>query len=374
MTLDLGPLLRGEGLKLRAEAPGFRSGTVTLPPSSFPDPESLGDADPPPLTWPETVALPPIYSSPEWLLFQAREHPLRSFTLVGLLALPIGLAGWQTRQRQRESDRRRRLEIVSARPNQLDPMQGTSLGGYLLESRLGTGGMATVYRGIPTDSLDESLAVAIKVMKPELWEDPELRKRFQREMRVNQLLIHPNIVQLYDFGEHDTVLYMVMELVDGQPLNLMIPRGGMTAERASAYMLALVDAMAFAHKKGVVHRDLKPRNILVTARGVPKVLDFGIAVQDDLSRITQTGTALGTPAYMPPEQFTSGGHLYDPRSDQYALGITFYELLTGRVPFEGPDPMAVAFMQMHDLPPSIQAVDSGVVLIMGAHGLHDQVG
>ncbi len=358
LTLDLGPLLTGEGVKLTATLNGCQNTSVTLAPSLFPDPEALGNAEPPPVVL-DPVQLPvsPLY----WPWYQLRDHTLRSLGLVGLVVAPLAWALWQTRLRGVEAERRRKLELVRARPAQFDPLVGTVLGGYLLEARIGIGGMATVYRGLPEATLADSEAVAVKVMKAEYCEDAELRKRFVREMQVNQALIHPHIVQLHDMGEAEGgVLYMVMELVEGQPLNLLIPRGGMTEQRAAAYMVALVDAMAFAHRKGVVHRDLKPKNIFVTSKGVAKVLDFGIAIQDDLSRITQTGTALGTPAYMPPEQFSSGGKVFDPRSDQYALGITFYELLTGEVPFEASDPMVVAFKQMHDAPPSLRSLRSDV--------------
>ncbi|MBT9587369.1 serine/threonine protein kinase [bacterium] len=263
------------------------------------------------------------------------------------------LYGWRRHQQNKTltdyADRARAL-AAQARYGQ-DPLvrDQRELGPYKIVDKLGEGGMATVYKALPTATLDEKDAVAIKLMKAELT-SPEDRKRFLREIQVVRELNHPNIVRLEHFGETlEEELYMAMELVDGQPL--AIQSQGQSAQQVSLLLRPILKALVYAHGRGVVHRDIKPANILVTGSGQVKLMDFGLARTHEATQVTKTGTMLGSPAYVPPEQLTGGA--LDPRCDQYSLGATLYEMLTGAVPFERPDTMAVLMAHMLEAPPPL---------------------
>lgn len=263
-------------------------------------------------------------------------------------AILIGLTAWGARQQYRSS----RLKALHASSERSDPLLANGpaqLGPYLAVRRLGMGGMATVYWSVPVASLRDEDAVAIKVVQAQFADNPEFRLRFARECKLATELIHPAIVRTIDSNTQEGLLYLVMELVEGQSLKSLIPPEGMPVERALQLLDPVLDGLIYAHQKGVVHRDLKPDNIMVVKGERPKIMDFGLAKSSDVSDVTKTGTALGTPAYLPPEQFL--GADLDFRSDQYSLGISLYQMLTGRVPFEGTDPMAVAFRHVNETPP-----------------------
>ena len=214
-----------------------------------------------------------------------------------------------------------------------------SLGRYIINGRLGEGAMADVYR-----AMDPSIGrqVAIKVLKPEYARNPELIVRFLREARAAGALSHPNIATIYEVGEEAGVAYIAMELVEGQPLDSMLQTGGrMPYERVLMFGAQLAGALGYAHRMGVVHRDVKPSNILLSSDGrTAKLVDFGVAridepdAEDDqhLAR-TQFGQMIGTPRYMSPEQAL--GLPVEPRSDLFSLGIVLYEMVTGKVAFPG---------------------------------------
>lgn len=212
------------------------------------------------------------------------------------------------------------------------------LGRYRIEGRLGEGAMADVFR-----AHDPGIGrtVAIKVLKPEFRRDPQLGARFVREARAAGALSHANIATIYDVGGADDVPYIAMELVDGQPLDTVIEaHGRMPYERVLALGAKLADALGYAHRQGVVHRDVKPSNIMLSADGTTvKLLDFGVArigegdgADKHLAR-TQVGQMVGTPRYMSPEQAL--GLPVDARSDLFSLGVVLYEMVTGRVAFGG---------------------------------------
>ncbi|MGE0494864.1 MAG: serine/threonine-protein kinase [Vulcanimicrobiota bacterium] len=223
----------------------------------------------------------------------------------------------------------------------------TELGGYRLVQEVGHGGMATVYRAVPADSLDEKAAVAIKVLDRKLAQRPEFVDRFRREIEVSRWLVHPAVVKILDWGEERGYLYLVMEFVDGQNLRDHMQQPLSLAE-AVALLEPIMAGVHYAHRRGVVHRDLKPENIMLTRSGKPKVMDFGLARELQSQKLTKTGTAMGTPAYMSPEQIR-GDELH-PACDQYGLGVLAFELLTGRLPFDG-DPMQLMFCHMSEDPP-----------------------
>ena len=207
--------------------------------------------------------------------------------------------------------------------------EGLRVGPYELLERIGRGGMATVYRAYHS-ALDRD--VAIKVLPDFFAEHAEYRDRFQREARSVARLTHPNIVDVFDFGYHEETPYIVMELVDGATLEDQM-RAPMALETALAYLEPVAKALDYAHSHGVLHRDIKPTNILIRRDGAPVLGDFGLSVMLDAKlRHTAADTVLGTAEYMSPEQ--ARGYKTGPASDRYSLAVVAYEMLTGRLPFE----------------------------------------
>ena len=239
-------------------------------------------------------------------------------------------------------------------------ISGTKLGPYEIQSPLGAGGMGEVYRATDTKLGRD---VALKVLPTEMAHDPERLARFRREAKALAQLDHPNIVTIYTVEECDGVHFLTMQLVEGQPLDRLIPAGGLPFEQIVEIASALGDALAAAHDKGIVHRDLKPANVMVSNEGRVKVLDFGLAkdvrgatVGDATltSSQTQVGVVMGTPAYMSPEQ-TSGRPL-DHRTDIFSLGVVLHEMATGRRPFEGSSSAELISAILRDIPPSVTEV------------------
>jgi eukaryotic-like serine/threonine-protein kinase len=212
-----------------------------------------------------------------------------------------------------------------------------SFGRYRLLKLLGKGGMGVVYLA---DDTTLGRRVALKVPTTPLAEGSPQRERFLREARAASTLSHPNLCPVYDVNEIDGVLFMTMAFVEGKPLSKVVQKGQQLPERAVATVIRqLALAMQAAHEAGIIHRDLKPANIMITPKKQPVIMDFGLAWQmtgTEDTRITQSGTILGTPAYMSPEQVNSDLKAMGPGTDIYSLGVILYELLAGRLPFEGP--------------------------------------
>jgi serine/threonine-protein kinase len=215
---------------------------------------------------------------------------------------------------------------------------GDTLDHYRLDATVARSGMATLFKA--TDQRD-GRQVAIKVPHAEMEADPVLVERFQREQEIGQELDHPGVVKTFD-GEERSRLYMVIEWVEGRLLrSILNEERKLPIERATNFALQICDALDAMHKHGVVHRDLKPENIMVDDQDRVKLIDFGIAMKEDARRITfvEMSPSLGTPDYISPEQVK--GQRGDQRSDIYALGVMFYEMLTGEPPYSGPNPLAV---------------------------------
>jgi tRNA A-37 threonylcarbamoyl transferase component Bud32 len=230
-------------------------------------------------------------------------------------------------------------------------MIGTVLSGrYRLEAKLGSGGMSTVYLA-RDETLDRQ--VAVKVMHREMSEQPEQQERFRREARAVAKLSHPNVVAVIDAGEDGGHPYIVFEYVEGENLKQRIKRlGPLDPQEALAYAIEIAAGLAVAHERRMVHRDVKPQNVLIDAEGRAKVTDFGIARQLEQQGVTDTGRVLGTTDYVSPEQAMGQG--VDPRSDIYSLGVVLYEMLTGEVPFSADTQVGVAMKHVNEELPDVQ--------------------
>ncbi len=233
------------------------------------------------------------------------------------------------------------------------------LGKYLIEAELGRGGMGVVYRA-HQPSLERT--VAIKLLSSDLIGDPDGVRRFRLEAKSVARLNHPNIVQVYDIEEEENLIYLVMEFVDGESLDGLISKTVLTESRCLKIVADIADALHFAHEKGIVHRDVKPANVLMTSDGRVKVADFGLAyLIDREGGTTRTGFLVGSPNYMSPEQAT--GQKIDRRSDIYSLGVVLFRMLTGRVPFVAESSHAVLFMQVGQEPPDPREMNKGISLV-----------
>ncbi|HEX3424876.1 MAG TPA: protein kinase [Acidimicrobiales bacterium] len=232
------------------------------------------------------------------------------------------------------------------------------LGGrYRIQRHLATGGMAEVY--LAHDQLLDR-PVAVKVLFPELARDPTFVERFRREAQAAARLNHPNIVSVYDFGQDGAAFYIVMEYVEGRPLSAIIrAEAPMAPERAAAIAAEVAAGLEAAHREGIIHRDVKPANVLVTDDGMVKVADFGIARATDARMdLTMPGMVIGTATYLSPEQ--AQGAAVDQRSDVYSLGLVLYEMLTGQAPFRGDNLNAVAYKQLNEVPPPPSSINPAV--------------
>ncbi|MCE7873939.1 serine/threonine protein kinase [bacterium CPR1] len=251
------------------------------------------------------------------------------FLALGVV-LCAALSAWALSVRRRQLQTRQEIhELARAqslvRADASDPYLGKCLGPWTLLERLGCGGMGVVYRAQGREG-----QVALKIIRQEQCEDQNIRARFVREIALCGKLNHPNLIKIHMCDEQEGLLYYVMELISGTTLSEKVEPQGLPAHQALGYFIPIVQAVHQIHKAGIVHRDIKPSNVMIDQSGRVVVMDFGLAKSSSSAPLTATGEALGTPEYMAPEQIRGS---LDARSDQYALGIICYELLTGRRPF-----------------------------------------
>ena len=245
----------------------------------------------------------------------------------------------------------------------MDNLIGRTLDGlYTVRELIGTGGMANVYKAVvgPGGPVPEGTVVAVKVLRQELMHDPDLVRRFKNESKAISLLNHPNIVKVYDVSVSDTLQYIVMEYVDGMTLREYLnERGGKLTSRETVHFISqILKALDHAHHNGVVHRDIKPQNIMLLDNGQLRMMDFGIARISRAENQLSGGKAMGSVHYISPEQ--AKGDETDFTSDIYSVGVMMYEMLSGHLPFDADDVVEVAIKQISDKPRSLQELAPGV--------------
>jgi len=227
---------------------------------------------------------------------------------------------------------------------------------YQIIKTIGEGGMANVYLAYDV-ILDRN--VAVKILRGDLANDEKFVRRFQREALSASSLSHPNIVEVYDVGEDNGFYYIVMEYIEGRHLKqLLKKRGKLTISEAVDIMLQLTDGMSVAHDHYIIHRDIKPQNIMILENGMVKITDFGIAMAINSTQLTQTNSVMGSVHYLPPEQANGKGSTI--QSDIYSMGILFYELLTGTLPYKGDNAVEIALKHLKEKIPSIKEFDDSI--------------
>lgn len=263
-----------------------------------------------------------------------------------MLVLICGFLVPRNRRLKKKIEQLSRWETIAARVKKADSMNGYIVGSYRLVEKIAEGGMASVYRAVPKETLDEEKSAAIKLMSEDISGDEDYCIRFKREMSITSIMDHPSILRIYDYGEQRGMLYLVMELAEGGTLKDQIPQHGLPLKRFYHLFKPVIEAIHYAHGRGIIHRDIKPENVLITGSGIVKVSDFGAAHLKHHS--TVTGETLGTPSYMAPEQVTS--NQTDERTDQYSLGIMAYQMLTGKLPFQDEKTVSIVYKQVRETP------------------------
>src|SRR6266436_6542621 len=281
--------------------------------------------------------------------------PLNDQTLDG--AVPSGVPPASTTPRGTSA-----WSVAVAPPPDAPYAQGEELVGTLLAERyeilalLGQGGMGAVYKARDTE-LDR--LVALKIIRPELTTNPEILKRFKQELILARQVTHRNVIRIFDLGQADGFKFITMEYLEGQDLRgVLRAKGKLTPEEAARVILQICRALEAAHGEGVIHRDLKPQNIMLDANGRAYVMDFGIARSAYLPGMTQTGALVGTPEYMSPEQ--AKGEKLDERSDLFSLGTILYELIIGHSPYYSDTPLATLWKRIQEKAKPLNEIDPTV--------------
>lgn len=268
---------------------------------------------------------------------------------LGGLALLLVAGVLATRWRRRASSSAAEVRVLAQQLDTSgDPLIGKLMGRYRVEARLGQGGMGSVYR-----VRDDVGSYAAKVIYFENLES-QMVDRFRREFKLLSQLQHPTFPRCFDYHEKEGMAFQVMELIEGQTLRQSMRDGGLPWETVRPWVMAILEGLDCAHQQGIVHRDLKPENIMIDGSQL-KVLDFGIARQAQVTAITMTGQAFGTPQYIAPEQVYGSSTEVDARTDLYSLGVILYELLTGHPPFQSDDVQELISMHLSTPMPPLPA-------------------
>lgn len=258
-------------------------------------------------------------------------------------------------------------EIKKKNINNSDQLIMKPFGQYIITDKIGSGGMASVYRALPEKSSSNEDSVAIKVMKIDEIGNIEYIDRFKREIRISTRLNHPNILRILDFGEQEVnldsggrmgLLYIIMELIEGKTLKEVIPPEGFSIPEFLKVFSPILEAVNYAHDNDTIHRDLKPDNIMQRKDGMIIIMDFGLARAERGGTITQSGTTIGTPAYMSPEQ--ASGQRLDSRTDQYSLGVVAYQMLSGKLPFFDENTINLVFKHITEPPPPLRGIRNDI--------------
>ncbi|MEG2931041.1 MAG: protein kinase, partial [Ruthenibacterium sp.] len=240
----------------------------------------------------------------------------------------------------------------------MDKFIGKRLDGrYLIQTLLGSGGMAVVYKAV---DLKENKVVAVKILREECMNNEDLVRRFKNESKAISVLNHPNLVKVYDVSVSDKLQFIVMEYIDGITLKdyMEFRKQPLTYKETLHFVSQTLLALQHAHAKGIVHRDIKPQNIMLLSNGNIKVMDFGIARFARNESQTMTDTAIGSVHYISPEQ--AKGDVTDLKADIYSVGVMMYEMLAGRLPFDGESPVGVAIKQISDTPTPLRQINPAV--------------
>ena len=242
-----------------------------------------------------------------------------------------------------------------------DPFIGMTLGSYEILEAVGQGGMARIYKGFHSEL---NRYAAVKVVHWGLQEDPEFTERFRREAQAIASLRHPNIVQIFDFGQHESGYYMVMEFIDGGDLAVLLHRyktnqDYLPHENVVRIVKEIGAALDYAHAHSVIHRDIKPSNVMLNHEGQSILTDFGLVMLPAQSSQATLGSTFGTPHYVAPEQAISSAAAV-PASDIYSLGVVIYEMVTGEVPFDDESPLSVALKHVSDVPPPPTSINPDI--------------
>lgn len=338
---QLSPPPEGQPVELEFRREGFETRRVRLAWS-----EVVSLSQQPGQLYPEEIRL-----APRSVTGYLEAYPaLYGVFPLGALVVLWMLVWYRSNRRQLSRENRLR-QLTGGVDRRVDPLVGQKVGDYRIIRRLGQGGMAQVYCAYPDASLEAEQAVAIKVVSPAA-DNPDYRSRFEREMAITIGLSHPNIIRVLDWGWQGEQAFLVMELIDGEPLSSRLLPGGLPLTEAVGYLRPWIDALSYAHERGVVHRDVKPENVMITRKGLLKLMDFGLASTPRAARLTLSGAAMGTPGYMAPEQLVPASAAEpNPASDQYALGVSAYELLCGRRPFQADEVFALLRLHLSEVPP-----------------------
>lgn len=249
-------------------------------------------------------------------------------------------------------------EALTAGVNREDPLFNKALGGYVLVEKIGQGGAAAVYKAVPEQTRSEKEEVAVKVMDLNEESEKNYLRRYKREVKILGALSHPNILRILSYGAQGDLFYLTTELIRGRTLESEIRDGGIELESFRNIIRQILDALIHAHKKEILHRDIKPGNIMIDGKGHVTVMDFGLAKGRHYSAITDMGLTLGTPDYMAPEQATT--KIVDSRTDEYSLGILAYSLLAGTHPFHDDTAFGMIYRHVMEKPSPLRAIRASI--------------